>query len=273
MQNIVNYIKKNKNQNFRIGLVLTSVMVLVVIVSLFWMPYDPTAIGVGSKLEGASLKHLFGTDKFGRDIFCRVLYGMRVTLLIAMGTVAIGTVAGILIGAFCGYFGGLLDEVVMRIIDALFAFPSVLLALVFVSLLGTGTWQLVLSLGIAFVPSFSRIVRGEYLRCRQMEYVASVRLQGASHLRIMFVHIFPNISGVLMSSIMIGFNNAVLAEAGLSFLGIGTQPPFDSLGQMLSDSRAYILNQPLYVLGPGVVLILLVLGFSLIGEGVRSTHG
>ena len=272
MKKILAYIKKNKSPYFRIGLVLTSVMILLVLVSLFWMPYDPTAIGAGGKLEGASFKHLLGTDKFGRDIFCRVLYGCRVTILIALGTVSIGTVAGILIGAFCGYFGGLLDEIVMRIIDALFAFPSVLLALVFVSLLGTGTWQLVLSLGIAFVPSFSRIVRGEYLKCKQMEYVASARLQGAGHLRIMFVHILPNISGVLISSVMIGFNNAVLAEAGLSFIGIGTQPPFDSLGKILSDARTYILNQPLYVLGPGIVLILLVLGFSLVGEGIRATH-
>lgn len=270
MHKLIRYIKKNKSPYFRIGLVITTVLVVVVLISLVYMPYDPTKMDSTQKSLGVSLRHLMGTDKFGRDIFSRVLYGTRVTLMIALGTVMIGTLVGIVIGALCGYFGGLFDEVVMRINDALFAFPSILLALVFVSLLGTGNWQLVLSLGIAFIPSFARIVRGEYLRARKMDYVLNARLQGASHLRIMFVHILPNISGVLMSSVMIGFNNAVLAEAGLSFLGIGTQPPFASLGQMLSDSRINILSEPRYMLGPGSVLILLVLGFSLLGEGLRK---
>ncbi|MBR0163742.1 MAG: ABC transporter permease [Lachnospiraceae bacterium] len=270
MLRILDYIKKNQSPFFRIGLLLTLVITCAVLISLFYMPYSPTAMDRASRSLGISLRHPMGTDNFGRDIFCRVLYGTRVTLLIALGTVAIGTTAGILIGALCGYFGGLLDEIVMRINDALFAFPSILLALVFVSLMGTGNLQLVLSLGIAFIPSFSRIVRGEFLRARSMDYVLNARLQGASHLRIMFVHILPNIRGVLLSSVMIGFNNAVLAEAGLSFLGIGTQPPFDSLGQMLSDARINIMSEPRYMLGPGIVLILLVLGFSLLGEGLRT---
>ena len=158
----------------------------------------------------------------------------------------------------------------MRIIDAVFAFPSILLALVFISLLGKGTYQVVLALGIAFIPSFSRIVRSEFLKYKNMDYVKNARLQGASHLRIMFVHILPNTVSVLLSSVMIGFNNAVLAEAGMSFLGIGVQPPAPSLGRMLSEAQSFLFRVPNYALGPGCAIILMVLGFSLLSDGLKK---
>ena len=188
----------------------------------------------------------------------------------ALGTVAIGTVFGVIIGAFTGYFGGILDEVLMRINDVLFAFPSILLALVFVTLLGGGTWNVIIALGIAFIPSFARIVRGEFIRCKNMDYVRSAKLAGAGNLRIMFVHILPNTVPVLLSAIMIGFNNAVLAEAGMSYLGIGVQPPQSSLGRMLSEAQTYLFSAPGFALFPGIFLIMLVLGFSLLGEGLKD---
>ena len=196
--------------------------------------------------------------------------GAGTTFLVALGTVLIGTAFGVLIGAFTGYFGGTIDEILMRIIDAVFAFPSILLALVFISLLGTGTYQVVIALGIAFIPSFSRIVRSEFLKYKNMDYVKNARLQGASHLRIMFVHILPNTVSVLISSIMIGFNNAVLAEAGMSFLGIGVQPPAPSLGRMLSEAQSFLFRVPNYALGPGCAIILMVLGFSLLSDGLKK---
>ena len=196
--------------------------------------------------------------------------GAGTSFLVALGTVLIGTVFGVLIGAFTGYFGGTIDEILMRIIDAVFAFPSILLALVFISLLGTGTYQVVIALGIAFIPSFSRIVRSEFLKYKNMDYVKNARLQGASHLRIMFVHILPNTVSVLLSSIMIGFNNAVLAEAGMSFLGIGVQPPAPSLGRMLSEAQSFLFRVPNYALGPGCAIILMVLGFSLLSDGLKK---
>lgn len=261
---------KHRNRFFYAGLIITGILLLLVLVGVVYTPYDPTAMNAQEKLQGASFRHLMGTDNMGRDIFSRVLYGSRITLLIATGTVALGAIAGILIGAFTGYYGGRLDEVLMRVMDALFAFPSILLALVFVSLFGTGTWQVMLALGVAFIPSFSRIVRSEFLRCKNADYVKSAKLQGASSLRIMFWHIMPNCKNVILSAILIGFNNAVLAEAGLSFLGIGAQPPYASLGKMLSDAQQYMMTLPVYVLGPGLMIFSMVIGFSFLGEGVRE---
>ena len=182
----------------------------------------------------------------------------------------IGVFFGVLIGAFTGYFGGWLDEVLMRINDVVFAFPSILLALIFISLFGPGKYNVVLALGIAFIPSFARIVRGEFIKYRDMDYIKSAHLAGVGNLRIMFVHILPNAVTVLLSSVMIGFNNAVLAEAGMSYLGIGVQPPEASLGSMLSEA------QELFVLGselcdfPGLMIILMVLGLSLLADGIKA---
>ncbi len=252
-----------------IGGIIMTIILLMVIVGLFWTPYEPTKMNAAEKLQGISLRHIMGTDNMGRDVFSRVMYGSRMTLLIAIGTIIIGAGVGTIIGAVTGFYGGMLDEIAMRIIDALFAFPSILLALVIVSVFGVGWMQLVISLGIAFVPSFARIVRGEVLRCKNMDYIENARLQGVSNLRLIFVHILPNIKGVMASSILIGFNNAVLAEAGLSYLGVGSQPPYASLGRMLSDAQQYMFTRPSYVLCPGIVIVLIVLGFAFLGEGIK----
>lgn len=262
--------KKSRNTNLIVGAVLTGIVLLLALVGIFYTPYDPNAMDASAKFAGVSAKHLMGCDNFGRDVFSRVMKGCGTTMLVALGTVAIGTVMGVIIGAFTGYFGGLLDDVVMRINDALFAFPSILLALVFVSLFGSGKYRVILALGIAFIPSFARIVRAEFMQDKSMDYVQSARLQGASHLRIMFMHILINTKTVLFSAVMIGFNNAVLAEAGMSYLGIGVQPPDASLGRMLSEAQAYLGKAPAYALGPGIVIVMMVLGFSLLGEGIKK---
>lgn len=262
--------KKKKSKNFRIGAAITCVMLFFIVLGFFWTPCDPEAMDNANKLAGVSLSHIMGCDNFGRDIFSRVLKGSGTTLLVALGTVAIGTVCGTLMGAFTGYYGGIVDEIFMRINDAVFAFPSILLGLVFISLLGSGKYNVILALGIAFIPSFARIVRSEFIRCKNMDYVKSAKLAGAGDLRIMFVHILPNVMTVLVSTIMINFNNAVLAEAGMSYLGIGVQPPDASLGRMLSEAQTYLFSAPGYALFPGVVLILMVLGFSLLAEGLKE---
>ena len=247
-----------KNYNLILGGAITAVMLLLILTGFFWTPYDPESMEAANKFAGISLAHPLGCDNFGRDILSRVMKGAGTTFLVALGTVLIGTAFGVLIGAFTGYFGGTIDEILMRIIDAVFAF------------LGPGTYQVVIALGIAFIPSFSRIVRSEFLKYKNMDYVKNARLQGASHLRIMFVHILPNTVSVLLSSIMIGFNNAVLAEAGMSFLGIGVQPPAPSLGRMLSEAQSFLFRVPNYALGPGCAIILMVLGFSLLSDGLKK---
>ncbi len=203
---------KKKNTFLRVGLVLTALVVGFIVLGLFWTPYSPNAMDFSA--------HPMGTDKFGRDILSRVMVGAGDTLLIALGTVAIGTVVGTLIGALTGWYGGWVDEVLMRLNDALASFPSILILLVLVSLLGGG---------IVFIPSYARIVRSEFARARTQNYVHSAELMGASTARILFVHILPNIWHTLVSAITIGFNNAVLAEAAMSYLSIGVSPDEASL--------------------------------------------
>lgn len=263
--------KKLLNQpTFVLGTIITTIMVLLTFVGFFYTPYDPTQMDNSSKLAGCSLQHIMGCDNFGRDIFSRVLQGLGNTFLISVATITIGAGCGTLLGAFTGYFGGWIDEVIMRIIDVIFAFPSILLALVFVSIFGTGKYNVVFALGIAFIPSFARIVRSEFIKYKDMDYVKSAKLAGVSDLRIIFVHILPNTTTVLLSSVMIGFNNAVLSEAGMSYLGIGVQPPDASLGSMLSEAQSYLFSAPNYAIFPGLMIILLVLGFSLMADGMKG---
>ncbi len=262
--------KRKPSPNLIIGAVIVGAMLILIAVGFFYTPYDPTKMDNALKLAAPSFKHIMGCDNFGRDIFSRVLKGMGNTFVIATLTVLIGTVCGTVIGAFTGYFGGWIDEVLMRVNDVIFAFPSILLALVFVSIFGTGKYNVVAALGIAFTPSFARLVRSEFIKYREMDYVKSARLAGVGNLRIIFVHILPNAFTTLLSSIMIGFNNAVLAEAGMSYLGIGVQPPDASLGSMLSESQTYLFSAPWYAAFPGLMIILLVLGFSLLSDALQK---
>ena len=266
--------KKRMNGYLAAGLLLTGFLALLIVVGYFWTPYDPTAMSVGPKLSGPSLRHLLGTDNFGRDIFSRVMKGAGTTFAIAAATVAIGAVLGTLIGALTGYFGGLADAVLMRLGDVLTAFPSILLAMVIISIMGPGkTMNVILALGLVFIPSFARVTRTAYAGLRDVNYVKSARLMGASSARILWVHILPNIMQVLLPAITIGFNNAVLAEASMSYLGIGVTPPDASLGYMLSEAQGMFGAAPWYALGTGLFMVLLVFGVGLIGEGLQRRDG
>ncbi len=258
-----------RNYFLIVGSVLTAAVVLFIVTGFFWTPYDPMAMDSGAIMSSPSLSHLMGTDKFGRDILSRVLKGAGTTLLIAAGTVLIGTVIGTIVGALTGYFGGWVDEVLMRLNDALSAFPSILLTLVLISALGFGRYRLMLALGIVFIPSYTRIVRSEFARAATSNYVRSAQLMGAGTARILFVHILPNIWKTLLSAITIGFNNAVLAEAAMSYLNIGVSPDEASLGYMLSESQSHLATTPWYAISCGLVIVLLILGVSLLGEGLQ----
>ncbi|MCU6736274.1 ABC transporter permease [Diplocloster agilis] len=261
--------KDRRNLNFILGCVICAVMLILIILGFFYTPYGPDAMNGPDKFAAPSLRHLMGADQFGRDIFSRVLKGLGTTGWISLVTVAIGGLTGTLVGALTGYYGGILDEILMRINDILTAFPSFLLALVFISVLGPGKGNLIMALSIAFIPSFARVVRGEFLLYRERDYVKSAKLWGASGIRIMFIHILPNALPVILSSAAIGFNNAVLAEASLSYLGIGVQPPDASLGRMISEASAYLFSAPWCAVFPGVMIILLILGFGMISDGLK----
>ena len=263
--------KKKMNGYLLAGILITSVIILWIIAGRFYTPYNPTKMS-SAKLQGPSPAHLFGTDKFGRDIFSRVMQGSGTTLVIAALTIVIGGGVGTIIGAITGYFGGIADEVLMRLNDALTAFPSILLALVIISILGPGKYNVIIALGIVFVPSYARVTRTAFAAQREVNYITSARLMGASNLRILLVHMLPNTMHVLLPALTIGFNNAVLAEASMSFLGIGVTPPDVSMGYMLSEAQGMFKSAPWYALSVGSVIALLVFGIGLIGEGIQRMN-
>lgn len=245
-------------------------MLFLAILGQFWTPYDPTEMNALLKNQAPTFAHIMGTDNFGRDIFSRIMSGLWTTCFVALCTVLIGAAAGTIVGAVTGYFGGVVDHVIMRINDVLLSFPSVLLALVLVGIMGTGKWNIIIALGILFIPSFARIVRSEVLRVKQLDFVWNARIMGAGSLRIIFVHILPNSFVSMLTAAAIGFNNAVLAEASMSYLGLGVQPPETSLGRMLSEAQTYVFLTPWYPIFTGCAIVCIVLGFSLISEGLRA---
>ena len=261
---------KTYHFNYILRLSITSLVLLIVLTGFFYTPYDPNKMNAAIKNSPPSFSHLLGTDNFGRDILSRVMKGAGTTYIIAVAIVFIGASLGTMVGALTGYFGGWFDEVIMRLNDVLTSFPSILLALVFVSIFGPGSYNIIFALGIIFVPSYARVIRSEFIVLKERDFVKNAKLMGAGSLRIMFVHILPNTKRVLIPSLLIGFNNAVLAEAGLSYLGLGVQPPQASLGRMLSEAQGYLLDSPWYAIAPGLMIILTVLGFSLISGGLEN---
>ena len=264
---------KKRNWYLTFGLALSGIMMIYTIVGFFWTPYEPDKLSAASKYAAPSFKHLFGCDQLGRDILSRTLDGAGTTLTIALAVLAVGFVFGLTIGALCGYYGGAVDGAVMRVCDAITAFPSILLAMVVIAVIGPGTYNVVAALGILFIPSFARLVRGEFIKYRDREFVQSARLMGVSDFRIIFVHILPNTWPVLLSGLTIGFNNAVLSEASMSYLGIGVGPADASLGRMLSEGQGYLFTAPWCTIFPAFVVVFLILGVGMIGEGIRERMG
>lgn len=261
---------RRKNWYARLGAALTVAMLGFAVTGFFWTPYQPTAFDAASKYAPPSLAHPFGCDQMGRDILSRTLEGAGSTLVIALAVLAIGFGLGLLIGSLCGYFGGAVDALVMRVCDALAAFPSVLLALVVLAVIGPGKYNVIGALGVLFVPSYARQVRGEFLKFRDRDFVRSAQLMGVPQWRILYVHILPNTWPVLLSGLTIGFNNAVLAEASMSYLSIGVTAPDVSLGRMLNEAQSVWFTASWCMLGPALVVVLTILGVSMLGEGLRE---
>lgn len=250
----------------RTGFILLGILLLFVLIGCFYTPFDPNEMNARLKFSPPDFAHLLGTDNFGRDLFSRILIGSRHTVFCALATIFFGGISGTLIGLFSGVIGGFFDEVLMRIMDCITAFPSILLALVFISLFGTGERNLILALSIVFIPSFSRVARAEALRIKNQDFITASRVMGASTLRIVMKHILPNAKATLLSAFSVGFTNAILAEASLSYLGLGINPPTASLGRMLSEAQAYLFRAPWLVIAPGIFVVLFAFSASLLVE-------
>lgn len=258
-----------KNKYLLFGIIISGSLLLFGIIGTFWTPYNTTQLNAATRFQGPCLSHLFGTDNLGRDIFSRVMEGLGVTIIVGACVVAISGFAGAVLGALTGYFGGIADTVIMRLCDVVNGFPSILLALVFISVLGSGIVNVIAALSIVFVPSFTRIMRSEFITLKNRDYVQNARLCGASDLRIMFVHILPNTLSTYVAAVTVGFNNAILAEASMSYLGVGVMAPDISIGRMISEGQGYLFSAPWYPLLPGLILVIFILGFSLLAEGIR----
>jgi peptide/nickel transport system permease protein len=258
--------------DLEIGLFFIGAIALMVLVGLIRTPFDPNAMESSRRFAPPGFPHFLGTDNFGRDSFSRIMLGARFTLIVALGTVTIGTAFGLLLGMPAGYFGGFIDEAIMRLIDALTSFPGILLALVMVTVMDRGSYTIIIALGILFIPSYTRIARNGTLQFKDSEFVKSAQAFGAGPLRIMFAHILPNIYPQLLSAIVVGLSNAILAESGMSYLGLGIQPPAPSWGRMLSEAQVFLFNDPWMAVAPGLAIMTAVLGFNYLGEGLRKAY-
>lgn len=261
---------KQINWALLIGIVLVSVVFLITFVSIFYTPYDPIDMVINNRLAKPSLTNPLGTDQYGRDVLSRVMIGGQITLLVGLSAVLLGMVVGVFLGALAGYYGGLWDEVLMRIADGLYSFPAFLLALLAVTLLGPGQNTALAAIAVANVPVFMRITRSNFLSLRETNFVEAARAMGATDFRIIAKHLLPNTLPALLVQASVSFAIAVLAEASLSFLGVGTQPPDVSWGRMLKDSQAVAGIAPWTILYPGLAIGITVLGFNLLGDGLQG---
>lgn len=260
------------NFNFCVGIVLEGSILFIMLLSLFYSPYDVNAMDASNRFLHPTIKHLLGTDNFGRDILSRIMEGTKFTLLVATSTVSISLCIGTILGTVAAYKNGIFDEIIMRLIDALTSFPGILLALVIVTVLNKGNYAIIISLSILFTPSFTRIVRTGVLKYIDSDFIKSARVFGASGFRIMFFHILPNIYSDLISAISVGLSNAIIAESSMSYLGLGIQPPTPSWGRMLFEAQTYLFNAPWYALASGIIIMVTVIGFNCIGEGIQQKY-
>ncbi len=253
-----------------VGIILTVIIVIMAIFAEVIAPYDPLEIHLKDRLQPPSAAHIMGTDHLGRDIFSRVVYGARISLQVGVVSVALGTIVGLFVGMAAGYLGRSVDTVLMSIMDAIYAFPAILLALALVAAFGQGLVTVMTAIAIVRIPIFARTVRSSILSEKEKEYVEAARCIGQREWLILFRHILPNILAPLIVVTTTYFAAAIVVEASLSFLGLGVPPPAASWGVMLNDGRKYMEQAPYVVIYPGLAISLAVLGFNLLGDGLRD---
>lgn len=254
-----------------IGLSLLTLFVIIALLAPFLAPYDPAAIDLYHRLAAPSQTHWFGTDELGRDIFSRILYGARLSLMVAVSVVSISLSLGLILGGIAGFYGRFVDTFInVFVMNAFLSLPGILLAIAFVAFLGPGLLNLILALSIGGWVGYARLVRAQVLAVKEREFVEAARAIGASDLRIFFHHILPNILQPIVVQAAIGMAGAVLAEATLSFLGLGVPPPTASWGGMLNDARSHLFDSPHMVVFPAIAVMLCVLSFNFIGDALRD---
>lgn len=259
-----------RNRLGLIGLVIFSTLICIAVFAPFLAPYNPLTVQTSERLQAPSLTHPFGTDMFGRDVLSRVMWGARASLFVASASVGAACMLALMIGLTSGFAGGLIDDVLMRAMDVLFAFPSLLLAIVLSAFLGPGMQNVVIAIAIVFTPPLARVVRSSVLSVKETDYVGAARALGGTNRRIVLQHVLLNSWNPLIIQASVYLAYAVLTEASLSFLGLGVQPPAPSWGEMLSSSRAIMQRAPWAAVFPGVVLSLTVLSINFLADGLRG---
>ena len=259
-----------QHRSFVIGIILSFIMLLTGVISLFWTPYSVELLDIPHKLQGTSAKHWLGTDHFGRDVLSMLMVGAWNSMLVSVFAIGFGAGIGVPLGALAAGKGGWVEESVMRFNDFAFAFPALLTAVMLSAVYGPGTINSVLAIGIFNVPVFARITRGSALSIYKREFILAARTAGKGEIRIAVEHILPNIASVLIVQGTIQFALGILAEAGLSYLGLGTQPPLPSWGKMLSEAQTMMFFAPQLAILPGLAIVFTVLGLNLLGDGLRD---
>jgi peptide/nickel transport system permease protein len=254
----------------RIGLLIVCLAIFAAVAGPLLTPYDPSAQELARRLEGPSLSHPLGLDELGRDILARLLAGARISLLVGLAVVSVSSLIGMTLGSIAGYFGGRLDDGISRVIDVLMAFPGILLAIALVAVLGPSLTNVVLALSVIGWVGYARLVRGQALRAREFDYVQAARALGAGSPRIILRHILPTAFPAVVVQATLGMAGAIIAEAALSFLGLGVQPPTPSWGTMLDAGRSHLFDAPHLTIFPGLAIALLVLGLNFVGDGLRD---
>jgi len=259
-----------ESKYFVLGMIIFTSIVLMAVLAPFISPYDPIEQNMRETLQPPSSKHLFGTDPFGRDVLSRIIWGSRISLVVGILSVFFAALCGVPLGVIAGYFKGKVDLILSRLIDVMLSFPGIILAIVIMAVLGQSLNNVILAVSISMIPRFARIARGQTLAVREKEFIQAAVSLGASHLTIIWNHILPNILTPLIVQSTLSLGSAIIIEASLSFLGLGVQPPTPTWGEMLNTGRQYLYTAPWIAYSAGFFITLTVLGFNLLGDGLRD---
>jgi ABC-type dipeptide/oligopeptide/nickel transport system permease subunit len=259
-----------RNRGALFGLAVFLAVLVMAVLAPVLSPYDPLAQGVGPSLQGPTLAHWAGTDSFGRDIMSRVIYGARIALVVGILAVLMAMVIGVSLGLVAGYYGGVVDAVIMRVMDGLFAFPIIILAIAMMAIVGFGVGNLIVAVAVGFIAPFARVTRGDVLAVKEEPYVEAARLAGVRSAAVMFRHVLPNVLAPIIVQGALRVSGAIITEAGLSFLGLGPPPPTPVWGSMIAEGRNFIVMAPHVSTLPGIALMVTIVGLNLRGDGLRD---